>query len=333
MKILLDSLDAKEIKKYAEMGLLYGVTTNPTFSRRYGMHDDVEMVKVVREALGIGEIHVEAWGETEDEILKNAEDLIKKTKDTNLVFKIPFSEGGVAACNVLSSKGLKTNLHLIYSINQALLASTVEATYICPLVGRLDDVGHDALQNVELMKRAFTKNNSGTKIMVSSVRNPQHVLRAYLIGADVITIPTNVLSQMFKHPLTEKGMHSFKTDINAIKQISSININRNLIVDETKTVKECLALMVANKSGAVAVTSNGKLSGIFTAGDLERAAQKEINVDVKIKEVMKSNPITINITETVSKAEEIMVKFNVDHLVVVDDSTVIGILNVRQLTL
>ena len=219
MKIFLDSLDVNLIKKYGEMGLLSGITTNPTFSKRFGMHDDIEMVSKIREALGEGEIHVEAFGDTKEEIIKNAHRLLEKTNDSNLVFKIPFSESGLGACKELVKSGVRTNMHLIYSINQAILAVAIKSTYICPLVGRLDDTGHDAMENVKNIKEAFKANSESTLIMISSVRHPQHVLKAYMYGADVVTVPPNVLSLMFYHPLTDERVHTFKSAIEATKPI------------------------------------------------------------------------------------------------------------------
>jgi len=335
MKIFLDSLDVNLIKKYAEMGLLSGITTNPTFSKRFGMHDDIEMVSKVREALGEGEIHVEAFGDTKDEIIKNANRLLEKTNDSNLVFKIPFSEQGISACRELVVGGIKTNLHLIYSINQAILAAAIKSTYICPLVGRLDDTGHDAMENVKNIKEAFKMNSDSTLIMVSSVRHPQHVLKAYMYGADVVTIPPNVLSQMFYHPLTDTGVYTFKNDIEAIKPISAKTINPNLVVNEHDTIHQCLSLMAMHKSGAVAVCSGStRLAGVFTAGDLKRLVQKNVRFDGndEIGKFMNKNPISIDINETVSKAKELMQQFNIDQLVVVDNESVVGILDIKEVS-
>jgi len=335
MKIFLDSLDVNLIKKYAELGLLAGITTNPTFSKRFGMHDDIEMVSKVREALDEGEIHVEAFGDTKDEIITNANRLLEETKDNNLVFNIPFSEQGIGASKELVTNGIKTNLHLIYSINQAILAAAIKSTYICPLVGRLDDAGHDAMENVKKIKEAFKTNSDSTLIMVSSVRHPQHVLKAYMYGADVVTIPPNVLSQMFYHPLTDTGVYAFKNDIEAIKPISTKTINPNLIVTEHDTIHQCLSLMAVHKSGAVAVCSGStRLAGVFTAGDLKRLVQKNVQFDGndEIEKFINKNPISIDINETVSKAKELMQQFNIDQLVVVDNESVVGILDIKEVS-
>lgn len=332
MRIFLDSLDLNLIKKYSDIGILSGVTTNPTFAKRFGMHDDLEMIAKVRKVLGKGEIHIEAFGEISKEIIQNANYLSTKSADRNLVFKIPFSEEGLKAAKSLVKTGQKTNLHLIYSLNQALLAATVGSTYICPLVGRLDDVGHDALNNIKDIKEAFRVNLEKTLIMASSIRHPQHVLRAYLAGADVITIPSDVLEKMFYHPLTDTGIYTFKDDIELIKPLSRKNINKNLIVEEKDSLKHCLSLMVAQKSGAIAVCSKRKLVGIFTAGDLKRLVQKgkKINLDEPVSKFMTKSPISIDINETVEKARELMKSFNIEQLVVVGNGTVLGILDSKE---
>lgn len=332
MKIFLDTLDLDLIKKYSDIGILSGITTNPTFAKRFGMHDDLDMITKVRKALGKGEIHVEALGETAREIIKNAQYLATKSRDRNLVFKIPFGEEGIQATKTLIKNKKKTNLHLIYSLNQALLAASIGSTYICPLVGRLDDVGHDAMSNIRDIKEAYKLNSEKTLIMVSSVRHPQHVSRAYLTGVDAITIPPNVLEQMFYHPLTDKGIYTFKEDIQVIKPISDKKINKTLIVDEKDSLNQCLSLMVSQKSGAVAVCSRKKLLGIFTAGDLKRLVGKgkKYNLNDPISKFMTKSPITIDINETVQKAREVFQNFHIDQLVVVDNGSVLGILDIKE---
>jgi TalC/MipB family fructose-6-phosphate aldolase len=334
MKIFLDSLDTNQIKKYSRMGLLSGITTNPTFSKRFGMSNDIEMVKKIRLALGKGEIHVEAFGDSKDKIVTNARRLKNETDDNDLVFKIPFSEEGIAASKELIDEGSKTNLHLVYSINQALLAAVVKATYVCPLIGRLDDVGHDATKNVIRMKESFREQSESTLIMASSIRHPQHVLRAYESGIDAITIPPSVLSQMFYHPLTDNGVSIFKNDVEAIKLISSCDINSDLVVKETDTIFYCLSLMAMHKSGAVVILSEeSRLLGIFTAGDLKRLVLdgKTLTNNEVVGRYMVRNPISINSNETLSDAKEMMRKFGIDHLVVMNDELVLGILDTKEI--
>ena len=212
MKIFLDTLELDQIKKYSNMGILSGVTTNPTLAKKHGMLDDIDMIEKIREVMPVGEIHVEAWGKTKDEILNNITRLKTHSNDPDLVYKIPFSPAGIEACNMAILNGDKTNMHLIFSHNQAILCANVNSTYICPLVGRLDDVGHDAL----LFISELTKVIINTNIMVSSVRHPMHVVKALKAGADVVTVPLKVLEQMFEHPLTTTGIELFEKDIQSM---------------------------------------------------------------------------------------------------------------------
>ena len=142
--------------------------------------------------------------------------ILDLSQDDNLIFKIPFSKQGVQAANKLKKLNYKTNLHLIFSINQALIASNIKSDYICPLIGRLDDVGHDAIHNLKEIISAYQSCSSQTKVMASSIRNPLHVIRALGAGADVVTIPSNILGQMFDHPLTDIGYKLFKKDLERI---------------------------------------------------------------------------------------------------------------------
>jgi len=335
MKIFLDTLDTKEIEKYSEMGILSGITTNPTFSKRFGMHDDIEMVKKIRASLGCGEIHVEALGDTRDEMIMNVERLVTQTGDKDLVFKIPFSEEGLLAAKMLIKKQYKTNLHLIYSINQAILAAKVHSTYVCPLVGRLDDIGHDAMQNVLSMKQAFDQASETTRIMASSIRHPQHISKAYSYGIDAITIPPNVLAQSFYHPLTDMGMQTFKSDSIVGRSISSCSIKSELVVDVEESIFQCLSLMVLHKSGAVAIRSKTfGLKGIFTMGDLKRIIKNgvSINTNEKIEQYMQLDPVYIDLNETIADAKSMMQEFDIDQLIVMDNNMVCGILDIQEVS-
>lgn len=334
MKIFLDTLDTAMISKYAKMGVIQGVTTNPTLAKRFGMSDDIDMVQKVHQVLGGGEIHVEAFGDTREEIVKNAERIIGKCKGIDLVFKIPFSEEGVAGARILVERGYKTSLHLTYSINQALLAAVIGSTYICPLAGRLDDVGHDALSNIQDMINAFKTNGQNTSVMVSSVRHPQHVIRAFSIGADVVTVPLNVLVQMFQHPLTDYGVNTFRQDIDLMKPVESRNIDRNLIVQEDDTLQNVLSILASNRAGAVAVCSGRQLAGIFTAGDLKRIVQggeDSFSLSDPISKYITKKPIAIDINEQTIKAIELVKEHGIEQLVVLDNGTVIGILDAKEL--
>jgi transaldolase len=227
MEIFIDSLDLNKVKKYAKMGVISGVTTNPTLAKRHGMLDDIEMIQKTREALGNGkmEIHVEAFGETRNEIVDEVDRIWQKSKDDSLVFKIPFTEEGVEAVYEFKSgkvhrisglPSIKTNMHLIFSHNQAIIASIVGSDYVCPLVGRLDDEGHEGTTYVAEMASMFRTGNIQTKIMMSSVRHPLHVIKALKAGVDVVTVPDSVLERMFYHKLTQDGIEKFKKDLEGV---------------------------------------------------------------------------------------------------------------------
>ena len=334
MKIFLDTLDIAMISKYAHMGIIHGVTTNPTLARRYGMESDVEMISKVHDALEDGEIHVEAFGSSREEILDNAERIGHACGDVNIVFKIRFSETGIDAAQMLLQKGNKTSLHLVYSVNQALLSAAIGSTYICPLAGRLDDVGHDALSNIHEIITAFKLNNETTQIMVSSIRHPQHVIRAYQGGASAVTIPVHVLSQMFHHPLTDHGFNLFRHDVDILSPVGSRNINRNLIVQENDSLERVLSILASHRGGAVAVCRGSILAGIFTTGDLKRLIREKgehFSLSDLVADYMTDNPVVIDITEMTGTAIEAIKKYDIEQLVVVDGSAVEGLLDAKDL--
>lgn len=215
MKIFIDTLDLGYIEKYSKLGILSGVTTNPTFSKQFEMYDDIKTIEQVKDILQDPhqEIHIEILEDTVDHIINRAKDIHSKTVYKNLVFKIPFSEVGLEASRRLVRAQYKTNLHLIYSVNQALLAVQVGTTYVCPLFGRLDDIGTNALEVISNIQKALVVNKENTKMLLASIRNPKMVSEAYEIGIDSITIPPKILDQMMQHPLTQKGILQFKKDL------------------------------------------------------------------------------------------------------------------------
>lgn len=213
MKLFLDSIDLDIINNLSQVGLISGVTTNPTLAKRFNMRDDIDMVKKIRDVLPKGEIHVEAFGNNVKEIEDNAKRISDKTQDNNLVFKIPFSKSGLQSVRNLKNLGFKTNVHLIFSVNQAFLSAIVNSDYICPLIGRLDDTGQDAISNLIEMVGSFELHNFQTKIMASSIRNPQHVSQALKAGVDIVTAPSQTIEQMFYHPLTSQAYELFKEDL------------------------------------------------------------------------------------------------------------------------
>ena len=213
MKLFIDTANIEEIKAASELGVICGVTTNPTLIAREGR----EFKSVVTEITEIvdGPISAEVISIDWEGMVKEAEELVKIHK--NIVIKIPLCEEGLKAVNRLSKMGIKTNVTLIFDSAQALLAAKAGASYVSPFVGRLDDISTDGIKIVEEISEMFAIHNIDTKIIAASIRGPQDVVRAALAGADVATIPYKVILAMIKHPLTTAGIEKFLSDWNKMK--------------------------------------------------------------------------------------------------------------------
>jgi len=208
MKIFLDTANIKEISQYAFV--IDGVTTNPTLMSQektgYNIREHIaEIGRIIN-----GPISVEAMSQTAPEIIREAEEFA--TISPNVVIKIPMNEAGLQATKILSAKGIKTNITLIFSANQAFLAAKAGATYASIFVGRLDDIGHDGMQVVADTMEIYRQHNLRTLLITASVRHPLHVINAAKAGSHVITIPPKVLSLMFRHNLTDVGLKKFSDD-------------------------------------------------------------------------------------------------------------------------
>lgn len=208
MKFFIDTANIEEIKKAWELGVINGVTTNPSLISK----EKTEPVALFKEICAIvdGPISAEVIGTKADEMVKEAEDLAKIHE--NIVVKIPMIEEGLKAVKRLTAAGIKTNVTLIFSPNQALLAAKAGATYVSPFVGRLDDISHNGMDIVADIQTIYKNYDFDTEIIVASIRNPLHVIEAALIGADIATIPYGVIGQLIKHPLTDIGLEKFLKD-------------------------------------------------------------------------------------------------------------------------
>ena len=208
MKIFIDTANVVEIRKANELGVICGVTTNPSLIAKEGkVFEDVvkEIVSIVD-----GPISAEVISPESDKMISEALELAKISK--NIVIKIPMTTEGLKAVKVLSSKGIKTNVTLIFSPMQALLAANAGASYVSPFVGRLDDVSSDGTALIETIASIFKIHSIDTKIIAASIRGPQDAADAALAGAHIATIPYKVLCQMTKHPLTDIGIERFLKD-------------------------------------------------------------------------------------------------------------------------
>lgn len=209
MKFFVDTADTKEIKELRELGVLDGVTTNPSLILKSG-RDFLEVVKEICDLLPGLPVSAEVVAMDSKGMIEQGEKLSKLAK--NVVIKLPLTEEGLKACKYFSEKGIKTNVTLCFSAVQALLAAKAGATYISPFVGRHDDVGFDGMALIRDIKTIYSNYGYKTEILVASVRHPIHILEAGRIGADVCTVPPSTIKQLFKHPLTDNGLKKFLED-------------------------------------------------------------------------------------------------------------------------
>ncbi len=214
MKFFIDTANIDEIKEASQMGMVDGVTTNPSLIFKEG-RDFEEVIKEICEIVD-GPISAEVISTDAEGMVNEARHLAGIHK--NIVVKIPMTVDGLKATRKLSGEGIKINVTLVFSPLQALMAAKAGATYVSPFVGRLDDLSHEGLLLVEQIAEIFSNYAFDTEIIVASIRNPLHVLDAAMIGADIATIPFSVLGKLASHPLTDKGLKSFLDDWNKMKK-------------------------------------------------------------------------------------------------------------------
>ena len=208
MKIFLDTANLAAIRKFNDMGLLDGITTNPSLLSKEGGDPNSAMKEIT--SIINGDVSLEVVGTEYSEMVKEGKRLHEYGK--NVVVKVPLTPDGLRACKTLSSAGIPVNVTLIFSPNQAILAAKSGAKYVSPFIGRLDDIGQDGMSLIREIKEIFSHYNYRTEILVASVRHPMHVVEAGKIGADVVTLPPAVLDKMLKHPLTDIGLKTFLDD-------------------------------------------------------------------------------------------------------------------------
>ena len=208
MKFFVDTADIADIREMADTGLLDGVTTNPSLIAKSG-RDFMEVTKEICDIVD-GPVSAEVVALDHDTMMKEAETL-RKIAD-NVCIKVPLTIDGLKTCKKLPSDGTQVNVTLCFSANQALLAAKAGATFVSPFVGRHDDNGFDGMELIADIRQIYNNYSFGTEILVASVRNPVHVLKSALIGADVATMPPAVIKGLFKHILTDKGIEGFVAD-------------------------------------------------------------------------------------------------------------------------
>ena len=206
MKLFLDTADVKSVKARLSTGLISGITTNPTLIFKSGKHPQTVYQELIK--LGIDDISMEVMGDSEDELFKNAMGHVKSYADKATI-KLPCTIDGLKACKRLSAVNVRTNVTLIFSPAQAILASLAGATYISPFIGRMDD---NSLDGMKLINDISNTLRSDTKILAASIRDPQSVGTAFALGADICTVPADVFDRMYNHVLTDKGLEQFERD-------------------------------------------------------------------------------------------------------------------------
>lgn len=208
MKLFIDTANVDQIREANELGVICGVTTNPSLIAKEG-RDFVEVVKEITTIVD-GPISAEVISLEHEGMVKEARELVKI--HDNIVIKIPMTSEGLKAVKILSADGIKTNVTLIFSAAQALLAAKAGASYVSPFIGRIDDIGSDGMELIEEIVDIFNVQGIETEIIAASIRNPLHVTHAARLGCDIATVPFNVIQQMMKHPLTDIGIERFLKD-------------------------------------------------------------------------------------------------------------------------
>lgn len=213
MKIFLDTADVSEIRRASEAGLIDGVTTNPSLMAKVvGDGKPADLYLAICEAVD-GPVSAEVLALDAEAMVAEGRELAKIHE--NIIIKVPLTEQGLRACRRLRSEGIGVNVTLCFSVTQALLAAKAGATFVSPFVGRIDDISGDGMELISQIRQVFDNYSVETEILAASLRHPQHVVQSMLIGVDCVTLPSKVLYQLLKHPLTDRGLEAFLADWNA----------------------------------------------------------------------------------------------------------------------
>lgn len=334
MELYLDSANLKEIEEGFKLGFLNGLTTTPTFMQKEGITDIDGMIVKLSKMVPV--LQIEALGNTAEDVVKEAKRQLDLGLDpAKTVFKIPVSLEGVRACYLLRKEGLLVNVHLVYTLQQAYMAMHAGATYVCPLVGRLQDQGHDALSLVAQCVDAVHHYGYDSKIMFSSVRNSEHVRNAINIGVHTITVPLKILKSLTDNNFTTLGTDQFLQDTRlmttTVKQAAN---GINPVVSADTDLKHAIIKMTEYGFGAITVTNgDGSVKGVFTDGDLRRllVSDGEHILDKKLGEMEYKAPISIESSVLLNDAAAIFKKTNVDTILVTEGGKPVGMLDIQDL--
>ncbi|MCU0339930.1 MAG: CBS domain-containing protein [Spirosomaceae bacterium] len=334
MELYLDSADIKEIETAFQLGFLAGLTTTPTFMHREGVTDLDAMI--VRLSKIVPVLQIEALGDTAEDILADAERQLALGLDpTKTVFKIPVSLEGVRACKMLRDRGMMVNVHLVYTIQQAYMAMSAGASYICVLAGRMQDQGYDAIKLIGECVEMVNFYGSDAKVMFSSVRNAEHVRNAIDLGCHTITVPWKIMKVLTENSFTAIGTQQFieHTRLITVKVGEAINGSNPLVSADT-TVADAIVKMTEFGFGCVTViNTDGSVKGVFTDGDLRRKLSSE-GRDVlgkKIGDFEYKMPVSIEADALLDAAAALFKKTSVDTILVTEGGKPVGMLDIQDL--
>lgn len=334
MELYLDSVDFKEIEAAFDFGFVKGLTTTPTFMHRHGITDiDAAIVKL---SGMVPELQVEALGDTPDAIVAEAERLLSLPLEREPVFKVPISNEGVKACNRLVAKGHRVNVHLIYTLNQAYMAMEAGASFICPLAGRMQDQGHDAIQLFEQCVDVIDRYGYDSKVMFSSVRHAEHVRQAMLTGVHVCTMPWSVMKNLCENTLTALGTAQFREHTALMTmRVKDVIRESNPVCQASESLSNAMVKMTESRLGTVTIVdSKGAVAGIFTDGDLRRKLQADGRtiLDKPLSAIgFSTTPHTIDREALLNDAVKLIKKAEVDSIIVVNGDKPVGVLDVQDL--
>jgi transaldolase len=335
MELYLDSADLKEIETaFHQLPFLNGLTTTPTFMHREGVSDIDSLILKLSKIVPV--LQIEALGDKAEDVLKEAHRQLNLGLDPKkTVFKIPVSLEGVKACNLLRKEGLMVNVHLVYTLQQAYMAMHAGATYVCPLVGRLQDQGHDALALVSECVEAVDFYGYDTKIMFSSVRTNQHFRDAITCGVHTITAPWKILKTLTDNNFTSLGTEQFieHTRLMMVKVKEAINGVNPLVASDTN-ITDAIIKMTEYGFGCITVVNkDGSLVGVFTDGDLRRlitTSGREV-LSKKLQELNYGTAVSIEGDALLNEAAALFKKHNVDTILVTNHGKPVGMLDIQDM--
>ncbi|MHC4757139.1 MAG: transaldolase family protein [Planctomycetota bacterium] len=333
MEFYIDSADLNIIKEYSALSLFTGVTTTPTFFWRQKITDNELHIRSIIEVID-GSVHIEAMGSNCDEIVDHARRNFQISN--RIVSKIPFSKEGLKAVRKLKYEGIRSNVHLVFSVSQAALAAESGADFICPLIGRLNDIDGNGLKMIKNIVSVIKGCGYPTKIVAASIRSHEEVTQCLLCGVDAITLPPKIIELMLSHPLTDIGTERFYRDmvINGCVEEVMKHGSDMPILNIQSTLLHALTVMTEKKIGlGIIVDSDNVLAGIITDGDIRRHLKDTgHNINKPIGEIMNKSPETANAAAPLCHVLEQMEQKRITAIVITNGNTEpIGYLNLHDL--